>query len=334
MADLTITHTHTDGTLIDGTSKGDGTNTILKSAGFRWFRTLGTWGIPNSRDRQPKTHIIDRARAALEHAGHTVTIDIDNTHRDTATVEADRAQRQQDRADALDAKAARRHDQADAAWQRHHDATAALPPFGEPVHVGHHSERRHRNALDKAWNSIGTAVHAQNDADEADRRAQVASRTTEHRYNPVTVANRIDKLDAEQRADQRRLDGHTRTVANLPGGQKLTETTTAATGDYRQAITERMAQRADDLAYWRAVRADQIATGDTGNYSRDTIATGDQVKIRFHGWVPVLRVNAKTVSVETPAPYGGRMIRGTIPYQEIQDHRPHTDNNDDTTDTP
>ena len=64
MTTLTITHTHTEGTLIDGTSKGDGTNALLKSAGWRWFRTLGTWGIPNSRDRQPNTHIIDRARAA------------------------------------------------------------------------------------------------------------------------------------------------------------------------------------------------------------------------------------------------------------------------------
>ena len=95
-----------------------------------------------------------------------------------------------------------------------------------------------------------------------------------------------------------------------------------------------MAQRADDIAYWRAIRTDQIAAGHTGDYSRDTITKGDQVKIRFHGWVPVIRVNAKTVSVETPAPFGGRMIRGTIPYQEIQGHRPHIDNNDDTTDTP
>ena len=79
MADLTITHTHADGTLIDGTTKGDGTNTILKSVGFRWFRTLGTWGIPHSRDRQPNTHIIDRARAALDKASvQPLVIDVDD----------------------------------------------------------------------------------------------------------------------------------------------------------------------------------------------------------------------------------------------------------------
>lgn len=322
MAELTITHTAVDGTLIEGTSKGDGTNTILKANGFRWFPSLGTWGVPSSRDRQPKTHIINRARAALEAAGHTVTVDIDTTHRDPADAEADRAARQAARVDALDAKADRRHATAEQAWNRHETAVAACPEGGEPIKIGHHSERRHRRALEKAWDSMGAAVEAQRDAEHADHRADAATRTTAQRYNPVTVANRIQKLDAEQRADQRALDGHTRTVAVLGDGQRIVETTTAATGERRERITARMAQRADDLTYWRGIRAQQIADGQTGDYSPTTITVGDHIKLRFHGWVPVLRVNKVTVSVQTPAPFGGSMIRGTIPYHEIQGHRP------------
>lgn len=36
---IQIIHTAAEGTLVHGTTRGDGTNTILKSAGFRW----GTW---------------------------------------------------------------------------------------------------------------------------------------------------------------------------------------------------------------------------------------------------------------------------------------------------
>lgn len=296
--------------------------------------TLGTWGIPHSRDRQLKTHIIDRARTASNKQGHTVTLDIDNTHRDTATASRPRLVANKTVPTRLfDAK---QH----AATTRptpHGNATTTPPPHSRrsaSSSTSATSERRHRNALDKAWNSIGTAVHAQNDADEAERRAHVASRTTEHRYNPVIVANRIDKLEAEQRAIQRRLIATPAPSPTSPGGQEThEETTTAATGDYRQAITERMAQRADDIADG-TIRADDRRRPHRRLQSRDTIAKGDQIKIRFHGWVPVVRANPKTVSVETPAPYGGRLIRRTIPYPEIQDHRPHSDNSDTTTDTP
>ncbi|WP_262338922.1 DUF3560 domain-containing protein [Gordonia sp. CNJ-863] len=199
---------------------------------------------------------------------------------------------------------------------------AALPPGGEPIKVGHHSEGRHRRAIDRAHNALGKAVAADREADRAASRAESAARTTELRNSPVTVANRIDKLEAEQRADQRALDGHTRTLFTDGRGVKHTEKTTAATGEYRERLIARMAERAATITYWQGIRTAQIADGAAGDYSADTITAGDLVKIRHHGWTPVLRTNKKTVSVETPAPFGGRMIRHTVPYAEIQGHRP------------
>lgn len=322
MADITITHTAADGTLIEGTSKGDGTNIILKTAGFRWFRTLGTWGIAGSRDHQPNDWKIERARKALTDAGHTVTLDIDRTHRDTATAEADKARRANDRADAIAAKAQRHRDNAEAAWDAERRAVAALPEGGEPIKVGHHSERRHRKAIDTAWDKLGKAVEAERLADDTARRAAIAAQATDHRNNPRTVANRIDKLEAEQRGDQRRIDGATRTLFTDSTGQRQTEETSAASGDYRDRILARMAERADQIDHWKAVRAAQIATGAAGDYSPATISKGDRIRTRWNDWCTVLRVNKKTVSIEQPTPYGGRMIRGTIPYQEITGHKP------------
>lgn len=315
---ITITHTPTDGTLVEGTARGDGTNTVLKANGFRWFHTLGLWGVAGSRDRDPNRAKIAAAAEALRAAGHDVELDIDDTHRDPATVEADRAARAEDRAAALAAKAGRRRDQADAAWDADRAATDALPPGGEPIKVGHHSEARHRNAIDKAHRAIGRAVTAERDAVETARRADVATRATEHRYNPVTVKNRIDGLEADQRADQRSLDGHTRTLFTTGDGTKVVDTHQAATGERREILTARMADRAADIAYWTEIRAEQIAAGQATDYSRDTIAPGDQVCYRRQ-WYPVRRANAKTVSI--PSIVGGSWT-DTIGYHKLSGHRP------------
>lgn len=40
-----------EGTLIEGTSRNDGTAEVLKSCGWRWSRNLGAWFVPQSRDQ-------------------------------------------------------------------------------------------------------------------------------------------------------------------------------------------------------------------------------------------------------------------------------------------
>ncbi|WP_062908275.1 DUF3560 domain-containing protein [Mycobacterium avium] len=292
---IEITHSAAEGTLVHGTNRGDGTNTILKAAGFRWFPSLGLWGVPRSRDRQPNRHKIDRAADALRAAGHTVTIDVDDTHRPTAEAEADKVHRQEQRVDALNTKADRKAAAAAAAWDAEHRAVDALPPDGQPILIGHHSERRHRNAIARAHAATRRAIDATEDAQHASRRAEAAAATTAHRYNPVTVKNRIEKLQAEQRSDQRILDGHRRVVARSATHEYVDEFG-PATGTYRDQVIARMAQRSDEITYWEGIYADLQAAGVASAHSRDTINKGDLIKYRGH-WYPVVRVNPKTVSV-------------------------------------
>lgn len=316
---IAIVHSAAEGTLVHGTTRGDGTNIILKTAGFRWFRTLGVWGIAGSRDRQPNRYKIDRAADALRAAGHDVSIEIDDTHRPTAEAEADRAQRQNQRVEGLNAKADRKAAVAEAAWEAEQRAVEALPPGGEPIKIGHHSERRHRNAIARAHDATRRAIDATNLAHQASGRAQAASSTTAHRYNPVTVKNRIEKLEAEQRGDQRILDGHRRVVARSATHEYVDEFG-PATGPYRDQVIARMAQRNDQVTYWKAVYADLQAAGVASLHSRDSISKGDLVKYRGH-WYPVVRVNSKTVSVRMHelASWANR-----IGYHEISGHRPAT----------
>lgn len=44
--------------------------------------------------------------------------------------------------------------------------------LGEPIKVGHHSERRHRKAIDDAWNNMGKIVEFIDKANEHERVAQ------------------------------------------------------------------------------------------------------------------------------------------------------------------
>ncbi|MFJ3395360.1 DUF3560 domain-containing protein [Leifsonia aquatica] len=292
---LTITHTHAEGTIIHGTSRNDGSGDILKAHRWRWGRSITAWYIPHSRDRLPNTYAINRTADALRAAGHTVALNIDASFRPAAEVEADKAARAADRADALDAKAERKAADAavaDAAYERAHQA---LPEGGEPIHVGHHSERRHRNAIERAHRTLGRSVQADKDAVRAVERAAIARDATDRRNAPVTVANRIDRLAAEIRDYTRRLDGHTRNP-----GSPYREEIPAATGDYRDRLTVMRAEAEDQYAHWSAVRAQQIADGLTIDASRDIIKPGDLVRIKGRDWEVVAKVNAKTLDVATP----------------------------------
>ena len=307
---LTITHTHEAGTTIDGTSKGDGTADVLKANGWRWGRSITAWYVPQSRDRLPKLHVIARTTNALQAAGFEVTTEIDSTHRPAAEVEAGRIERQADRVEALKHKAERKSAADDAAWNDARQALDRLPEGGEPIHVGHHSEGRHRNAIAKAERAMRRSIEATAEATRAQVCADVASHTTDSRYNPVTVANRVAKLAADIRDRTRRIDGYSHKFSDT-----YTEHTPGATDAYRERLLAELEELNDKHDYWEAVRAEQIATGKAAGHTRETIKKGDQVKIRGQ-WREVLRANAKTVSVTTDYSWAS-----TAPYAEIKDHR-------------
>lgn len=172
---LTISHSAVDGTLIDGTSRGDGSGEVLRAHGWRWFRSIAMWGMRGSRDRAPRVRLIDMTADALRAQGFEVEISIDATARQAVEVEADRIERQAERVAALEQKAERRSDRAEQAWKAEHRAVEALPPGGEPIKIGHHSEQRHRRALDTAHRRLGQAVSAENDARASATTCRVSS---------------------------------------------------------------------------------------------------------------------------------------------------------------
>ena len=292
MAALVITHSDEEGTLIDGTTRGDGSAEVLKANRWRWSRNLGMWFVPQSRDRAPKAWIINPTVEALHAAGFTVETQIDDTPRDQAAAEALRVERADERADRLQHRAERHRATSDQ-FQDRADQISSGIPLGQPILVGHHSERRHRRDLERLRSYTEKSWEADKAATRDERAAKIAAAATDHRNNPRVVANRIDRLAAEVRAAERNgtLSRHQHEVAQLE--------------------------------YWQQVRAAQLETGTVVQHSADTIRPGDHITNSAYGpRYRVVRANKTTVTVEYEI--GNGTSQGRIKYHQIIDHFPVT----------
>jgi len=89
---------------------------------------------------------------------------------DNPFVSANYNEQQDARKDRLHERADKKRTEADSQYKRSHALVEAIS-FGQPILVGHHSERAHRNALDKSWNALGKSVKLGEYADHLDSKA-------------------------------------------------------------------------------------------------------------------------------------------------------------------
>lgn len=294
MDTLTITHTSAEGTLIDGTSRGDGSAEILKANRWRWGRSISAWYIARSRDQYPKMHIIDATANALREAGFTVDIEIDTAPRDTSEVEEERRDRAQARADYLEEKSERLNSRADHLHEQAQNAASHIP-FGQPILVGHHSEGRDRrtrqrisNTYDKAFSTLDEARAA---AAGAERAHQAASAD-----DAATIGRRIHRLATELRKWKRNYAGTLATARS----------------------TAEIARLTDQITYWTTKRQQLLDSGQAVEYSRETITPNDLISTGHRSWYYVERANKTTVTVKTGL--GTHRVR----YDQIVDHKPRS----------
>lgn len=301
MSTLTIDHTDAEGTLLHGSTRGDGTAQVVKALGWRWGRSIGAWYVPRSRDAAPNRTLIEQTARALEAAGFAVAVTVDGTVGDQAEAELRRAERARGRAQRLQARAERHGAAATERWEAGRRIADRIP-FGQPILVGHHSQARAERDAARIGRHLRASAELQEQADRVAAAAAAAAASTGARHNPVTVANRIERLAAQARSDEREL-------AKLPAGA-AGETTRGHT-----LLREQLARTTAELEHWRSVRAEQLAAGIATNYSRDSVQRGDLVQIRGQ-WRKVVRTNTKTVAVET-----GYSWTDKTPWHEVRDHR-------------
>jgi len=276
MAEITIRHTHAEGTLIEGSRKGDGVWEILCAlrrqgqGNWRSSRDIGLY-LGQSRDKLAQTWKIDKAAEELRAAGHTVEVEIDD---DAVRPVAEREQDAYDRAEArVDYHAGHAVSAARSADAKFERSWALLPDNGQPVLVGHHSERRHRAALERSENLMrASAAEAERSRYHADR-AESSAQYEEFRKNPARTLRRLEKL----RADRRRL------VREIEGGAGLER-------------AQRQLRDIDaDIEHWETVikqaEADGFKVWGPADFTK-----GDFVRY-FGRWYEVERVNPKSLTV-------------------------------------
>lgn len=283
MSDIEITHTHEDGSLATGTGKGDGAGPILKRYGFRWGHSIQAYYVRDSRDRAARRVAINAAAEELRADGHTVTVEINDTPRDNATVRADKHERLEDHRDRLAVKGDRLAAES-AALHRASDAMVEHLPMGQPVMPGRRGQA-HRNLLNR---SVDTAIKAAVVGGEARRMpARIAgSRAAEARAErPDVIKRRVDRMEA----DLRRLDRRMASLSLYP---------TANSDALREQYEGERATLLERIKGDRELLEQAKAEGRFGRYSRDNVHKHDLVKIRGQ-WRTVARSNAKTVAVTT-----------------------------------
>ena len=273
---ITIRHTHEDGTLVYGTSKGDGVYELIgprTAARFRYFPSIRMIGIPQSRDQLADRWRINKAAEILRAAGHEVTVEIDDTPRDVADVKADRADRLDARADRLTTQAERNAAEAE---RRHAAADHYAQRFagGQPILVGHHSERSARVAQKRIDQNERAAHQAWDKANRAASAAAVVGKADAYRERPPVIIRRIDRLEAELRQTMHHING-TRPANDWRGAYYAPERK-PADGEWLEQLTARRTYLEHQLEADRAVLAEHEANGYV-RLTRETVHKGDTV---------------------------------------------------------
>jgi len=209
---------------------------------------------------------------------------------------AERVERMETHADNAERRAAVAFDRADLSEEK------SGIPFGQPILVGHHSERRHRRAIERADNAMRRGI------EESDKAKYFAGRAASAEYTASQVQMR-DKVYLQNRIDENAAQ--IRDVDRRMAGQGVIEQTDEQAKAYQTRLGVLRAEYQERLEYFTAA---MNALGGAA-FSRDNVKPGDAVMIRRR-WAQVVKCNPKTVAVTSCFPW-------PLPYKwaEIQEHR-------------
>lgn len=312
---ITIRHTRSTGTLVYGTTRGDGAAPVLKEGRFRPSRNLpegAYWYLPRSRDRAADRWAITAVADALRTRGFTVEVEIDDTTpgRPVAEAEQERNERAEERAERFDTHA---HNAAQRA-HTHESAYRSMSehwPLGQPL-ISDAARRAHGRMVAADERSR----REQDKAKHWSSRAETAGRFQASRQNVRTTLRRIERLEAQRRRLERELEGPVELLAETTtppeGAIKLDATPYGvayrlpATGERRERLEADVSQVSEEIAHWREHIAHAEEQG-VKIWGPKDFAKGDFVK--HHGtWVQVLRVNPKSLTIPWAHMWIGRTV--------------------------
>lgn len=310
---ITIQHDHATGTIIDGSTRGDGVWQIVEPLGWRHSQQIGIY-VRGSRDRDANRPLIARTRTALEAAGFTVAEHIDDQWRPVAQRRSALDDRAEDRADNLTQRAGRAAAEAARRFDADHAITDGMT--GEPVKLGHHSQRRHERDLERADAHRRAGTEASDYAAHLTDRAAGVQANAAYRANPRAMLRRIELLEVQRRGYDRALTGYSRTFRNNQGEIYHIDEYPPATGEHAERLRRDDARDAEEITYLQAELAAHHAAGSFVAWAPEHFQKDDGIKVSGHGWYRITRVNTKSASLDT----NGQWPR-TITWDKIAGRR-------------
>ncbi|MFE4019267.1 DUF3560 domain-containing protein [Streptomyces sp. NPDC059101] len=324
-ADIEITHTPADGTQVHGTERGDEAGKILsrKEYGrrggmkFKWCSDLECWILYHSRDDDAHTWTINKLQQYLEEAGYTVDVTIDNDiERSVAEAEAERAGRALDRTARYEEYAGNAAARSEGAHRSAHAIADVIPP-GQPVLVGHHSERGHRRALSRMDGHMRRSIDEDRKAKHWAERAASAANFQAYREDPHRTLRRLEGLNKELRD-----------IAKWKRGQSACGYTRSTTPEGLAKLAREERRARARVAYWEGIVAQAEADG-LKIWRPEDFRKGDWVNTGGT-WREVVRVSKKSLTVPS-ASWTGRAYlakadldgtewegrTGTCPYDRV-----------------
>ncbi len=116
----------------------------------------------------------------------------------------DRQERQQAKAERYRELAEKAKTQSTEACERSRKMLENIPA-GQPILVGHHSEQRHRNLLDKSWNTMGKSVELGEKAEYYNRKAEAAENNDSIYLGDYDAVERLEEKLAELEKKQEKM---------------------------------------------------------------------------------------------------------------------------------
>ena len=251
----------------------------------------------------------------------------------------DRAEERAGRFSDYSGNAAKR---SDAAYNASHEATKHIP-MGQPILIGHYSEKAHRAALKRSDNAMRRSVDEKEKSDYWSDRASAAIRHAKYKLAPRTIKRRIKRLEADLRKYKRAgklgedelywierdwLKEHIGDPYTEEGQREPTDEEWEAMEAYKAAVIERRKQRAarwidhieGQLRYWKLFLAEEHGQDIDDQMP---LEKGMWVKCRFGTWGQVVRVNRgaekriTSVSVDRATMRGRRHWSHKWRYEDI-----------------
>lgn len=165
-----------------------------------------------------------------------------------------------------------------AAYQRSDDIVKHIP-MGQPILVGHHSEKHHRRHLAQSNAAMRQSVDEQRRAEKWEGRAQSTLNHAAARYGLTKISRRIQELQKEMRAKERELDE----VIAAGGDTTRTERWLAYYNGRLEVAYQLLKEVGGDVEDPDNPRGLEPEVGGAVFYLRK--------------WYPVIRVNKKSVTI-------------------------------------